>query len=712
MTSVHGRGALFFAAVLLLSSCTDRMHYQNPSLPAERRAADLLKRMTLEEKILQASQYFTGDNDNVNNFGEAADIPPGIGSVIYLSADPALANALQHKAVEETRLGIPILFGYDVIHGFQTIFPIPLAQACSWNPDLVARADSIAALEAYSAGIRWTFAPMVDIARDPRWGRIMEGYGEDPYAVSVFCRAAVRGFQGSGLSQEGSLAACLKHYAGYGASEAGRDYVQTDISSQTLWDTYLPPFHAGVEAGVASVMSAFNTLNGIPATGNHYLLSEVLKKKWNFDGFVVADWCAVDQLVNQGMAVDQADAARIALEAGVDMDMCDWAYRNTLATLVEQGSVSRKRLDDAVLRILTVKFRLGLFEHPYTEERPDSARFLLPEYLSAARSLAEEAIVLLKNEGGVLPLNSSMPVALTGPFAEDAFNMNGNWSAYGARKAPVSIAEGLRKDFPNLTDRTASAGTVICCIGQKGAASGENCSYSTIDLDPEQEELVLRLKQSGKKVIVVLTNGRPLALGRIEPYADAIVETWHLGTMAGDAVSAVLSGRVNPSGKLAVTFPLTSGQIPIYYNRRPSGRTGDQGRYKDISSEPLYPFGHGLSYAEFEYGPVTLSRENCRPGDTVIASVTITNRSSVDGMETVMWYIRDVAGKMARPEKELKFFQKVSIPAGESRECRFIIDPNRDLATVDGTGKKVLEAGSFLIMAGGGEAELVLESTE
>lgn len=700
---------LLAAAVAFLPSCNRTPLYQNTSASPESRAADLLKRMTLEEKILQASQYYVGENDNPNNKGAALpDLPAETGSLIFMSKDPAFANALQRKAVEESRLGIPVLLGYDVIHGYRTIFPIPLAQACSWNPDMAEKCAGIAASEAVHAGLKWTFSPMVDIARDPRWGRVMEGYGEDPYTASVFAAALVRGYQGEDLSAGTSLASCLKHYVGYGASEAGRDYVPTDMSDQTLWDTYLPSFKSGVEAGASTVMSAFNTLNGVPASANHYTLTEILKEKWDFDGFVVSDWGAVDQLVYQGMAADKEDAAALAINAGVDMDMSDWVYRDYLASAINDGTVSMKTLDEAVLRILTLKFKLGLFENPYVEELPESEWALTEENQDASLKMAEESIVLLKNNG-VLPLAKDARVALTGPFADSQRDMNGAWSAMGNTDESVSIAHAMNLVFSNLVTSVAASDVVVCCIGQGAGRTGENRSVSSLEIAPEQVDLVKQARNAGKKVVVVLTNGRPLVLSSIEPYADAIVETWHLGTRAGDAIAAVLCGYVNPSGKLAITFPYSMGQIPIYYNRHRRARLAPEGNYIDGTIEPLYAFGHGLSYSTFEYANLTLSSANVRKGETVTASVDVTNTSSIDGAETVFWFIRDVASLVTRPDKELRHFEKLVIPAGGTHTFSFEIEPLRDLGTVDAKGDRYVDAGEYTIMVGSSSVSLNVE---
>lgn len=694
---------LLSAALLLCAGCSSSITYKDASAPVEKRVEDLLSRMTREEKILQASQYICGENDNVNNIiDNQTDYPAEIGSLIYFGQSVEYANHIQKNAVENTRLGIPVLLGFDVIHGYRTIFPIPLAQGCSWNPEMVRQCCSIAATEAYSSGLRWTFSPMIDIARDPRWGRVMEGYGEDPYATSVFCRAAVEGYQGGSLADEGTIAACLKHYVGYGASEAGRDYVPTDISDQTLRDTYFPPYKAGVEAGAATVMSSFNTLNGTPTSGSRWLLTDVLRGEWGFDGFVVSDWEAVMQLIYQGVAKDKAEAGKIALEAGVDMDMVDWIYRDNLDSLIRSNAVKEKTLDEAVRRILTLKFRLGLFDKPYTEERPEAERFLLPEYRETARAAAGESMVLLKNEGGILPLSCDTRVAVVGPFADSPENMNGNWTAKGRSSDAVSILSGVRKEFSNIV-KTRRAEVVICCIGQPQGATGENCSYSTIDLPEDQEKLVIDSKKAGKKVVVLLTNGRPLALSRIEPYADAILETWHLGSEAGNAICDVLCGKTNPSGKLCITFPYTSGQIPIYYNRRPRSRNYDMGVYQDITIDPLYEFGHGLSYSSFNYSEISLAPVE---GGKFEAKVTVTNDSKVDGSEAVLWFVSDPVCRISRPVKELKFFEKKMIPAGESREFVFEIDPSVDLAGIDAAGKPVLEKGDFIISCGPRSATL------
>ena len=718
------RKALVIATMCLaLVGCKSEIVYKDASAPVEKRVEDLLGRMTLDEKLLQLNQYTIGRNTVENNLGEAVrKIPAEIGSLIYFGDDAVLRNQMQKKAMEESRLGIPILFGHDVIHGYRTIYPIPLAQACSWNPELARKACAVAAKEAASGGVDWTFSPMVDVARDPRWGRVMEGYGEDVYTNAVFCEAAVRGYQGDDLSSVNTIAACLKHYVGYGASEAGRDYVPTEISDQTLWDTYLPPFEAGVKAGAATLMSAFHNISGIPASANHYILTEVLKEKWGHDGFVVSDWDAVKQLVNQGMAKDNKQAAELAFNAGIEMDMVDDLYLKYLPELIDEGKVSMKQVDEAVRRVLRVKFRLGLFDRPYTEERPESERYLQPESLEIAEQMAVESMVLLKNDGDLLPLENVCKIALIGPMAASRFNHLGNWIARGNGEDVVSIAAGMekeyegkariitvngcdfdgedRKDFGKALKAASESDVVVMCLGLKGNWSGENCSRSTIELPAIQEELLAKVKAVGKPVIVLMSSGRPIDLHRIEKMSDAILQIWHPGVQAGNAVAGLLSGRYNPSGKLAMTFPYSTGQIPIYYNRRNSGRRGTQGIYKDIQSTPLYEFGYGLSYSKFEYDTLKVSATKIAKDGTLTAEVTVRNISDRDGLETVHWYICDPYSLITRPVKELKYFEKKMIKAGEAVQYRFEVNPMRDLSFVDRTGKRYLDSGEYHIIVG------------
>lgn len=703
--------------------------YKNPDLPIEQRVDDLLSRMTLEEKIMQLTQYTLGTNNNINNIGETVGhIPSEIGSLIYFDSDARSRNEMQRRAMEESRLGIPILFGYDVIHGFRTIFAVPIAQACTWNPALVEEGAALAAKESRMSGVDWTFSPMVDVARDPRWGRVMEGYGEDPYATSVYAVAAVRGYQGDTLAGNTTVAACLKHFVGYGASEAGRDYVYTEISRQTLWDTYLVPFEAGVKAGAATLMSSFNDISGTPGSANHYTLTEILKDRWGHDGFVVSDWDAVYQLVNQGVAEDGKDAAEKAFMAGVEVDMNDGVYAKYLKELLAEGKVTEGRIDDAVRRVLRLKFRLGLFEDPYTEIIPEDERVLLPEGRDVAERLAEETMVLLKNDKELLPLAKNTKIALMGPLADNQEDLLGSWSAHGDAADVKSIYSAMVDEFgtENVTlvkgcsfedslditgarQAAADADIIVLCLGEPRCWSGENTSRTTIALPSVQVDLLSAMKETGKPVVVLLANGRPLDLSEVESLADAMLEMWQPGIPGGTPAARILSGKINPSGKLAITFPYSTGQIPIYYNRRRPARTGDQGRYKNMTSEPLYEFGYGLSYSRFEYGPVKLSTDTLKRGQKITAKVEVKNVSRIDGSEVVFWYISDPVSTITRPVKELKHFEKALIPAGETRVFEFEIDPERDLSFVDAEGDRFLESGKYFICVGEETIPIVLE---
>ena len=704
--------------------------YKDAKAPIEKRIDDLISRMTLEEKVLQLNQYTLGRNNNVNNVGEEVKkVPSEIGSLIYFDINPELRNSMQKKAMEESRLGIPIIFGYDAIHGFRTIYPISLGQACSWNPGLVEQACAVSAQEARMSGVDWTFSPMIDVARDPRWGRVAEGYGEDPYTNGVFAAASVRGYQGDDMSAENRMAACLKHYVGYGASEAGRDYVYTEISAQTLWDTYLLPYEMGVKAGAATLMSSFNDISGVPGSANPYIMTEILKKRWKHDGFIVSDWGAVEQLKNQGLAATKKDAAQYAFNAGLEMDMMSHAYDRHLKELVEEGKVTMAQVDESVRRVLRVKFRLGLFERPYTPVTNEKDRFFRPQSMAVAAQLAAESMVLLKNDNQILPLTNKKKIAVVGPMAKNGWDLLGSWCGHGKDTDVEMLYDGLTAEYggdaelryamgckPQGNDRSGFAGAldvarwsdvVIVCLGEMLTWSGENASRSTIALPQIQEELVKELKEAGKPVILVLSNGRPLELNRMEPLCDAILEIWQPGINGARSMAGILSGRINPSGKLAMTFPYSTGQIPIYYNRRKSGR-GHQGFYKDITSDPLYPFGHGLSYTEFKYGTVTPSATKVKRGDKLSAEVTVTNTGARDGAETVHWFISDPYCSITRPVKELKHFEKQLIKAGETKTFRFDIDLERDFGFVNEDGKRFLEAGEYHILVQGKTVKIEL----
>lgn len=703
--------------------------YKEKDVPVEIRVNNLLGLMTLDEKIMQLNQYTLGRNNNANNVGEeVVNIPAEIGSLIYFDTDPKLRNAMQRRAMEESRLGIPVIFGYDAIHGFRTVYPISLAQACSWNPALVKKACAVSARESRMSGVDWTFSPMIDVARDPRWGRVAEGYGEDPYLNSIYCAASVKGYQGKNLSDSTSVAACLKHYVGYGASEAGRDYVYTEVSPQTLWDTYLPPYEAGVKAGALTLMSSFNDISGVPGSANRYTMTEILKNRWKHTGFIVSDWGAIEQLKNQGLAANKKDAAMYALNAGLEMDMMSHAYDRHLAELVKEGKVSQQTIDEAVRRVLRVKMLLGLFDNPYTPDVPD--RFLRPADLKVAADLAAESMVLLKNDSTLtLPLKDKKRIAVIGPLAKNGWDLLGNWLGHGKPEDVVTLwqgindefgndseiryAEGCRRDgtdrsgFKEAFDAAKWADVVVLCLGENLKWSGENASRSSIALPSIQEELAAEVARAGKPVVLVLANGRPLELNRLEPVANAILEIWQPGIRGGEAMAGILSGRINPSGKLAITFPYSTGQIPIYYNRRKSGR-GHQGFYQDITSNPMYEFGHGLSYTTFEYGEPVADKRDFKRKDKIKVSVPVTNTGKVEGAETALWFISDPYCSITRPVKELKHFEKKTIKPGETVMMEFQIDPWRDLSFVNADGKRFLEAGEYNVIINGKKITLNL----
>ena len=576
----------------------------------------------------------------------------------------------------------------------------------------------MAAREARLAGLDWTFSPMIDVARDPRWGRVSEGYGEDPYTNGVFAVASVKGYQGNNLADGEHIAACLKHYIGYGASEAGRDYVYTEISPQTLWDTYMLPYEMGVKAGAVTLMSGFHDISGVPASANHYTMREVLKGRWSHDGFVVSDWGSIVQLISQGAAEDLKEASEKAIMAGVDMDMMSRGYDKYLKELVGEGKVPVEIVDDAVRRILRLKFRLGLFENPYIRETTEKERFLQPEDIKIAEKLAEESFVLLKNKEKRLPLAADTKVAVIGPLGKNRWNLLGSWTAHGKDGDVVGIYDGLKlelkdlsqllyakgcdfdgKDESGFAEAVATAGkadVILLCLGEKRNWSGENASRASIALPKIQEKLAMELKKTGKPIVLILSNGRPLELCRLEPVCDAIVEIWQPGIAGGKPLAGILTGRINPSGKLPITFPYATGQIPIYYNRRQSARP-HQGKYQDLTIEPLYEFGHGLSYTTFEYGDLKASATQLKRGDKLSVEVAVTNTGDRDGAETVHWFITDPYSTITRPVKELKYFEKQTIRAGETRTFRFEVDLLRDLGFIDGDGKRFLEKGTYYV---------------
>lgn len=713
-------------------NAADKMPYQDAGLPVDTRVDDLLGRMTLHEKIMQLTQGVLGNNDNPNNLEkEVLNHPGETGSMIYGNETPQLRNSFQRKAMTETRLGIPVLFGHDVIHGFRTLFPIPLAQACTFNPELSYEAARMAAREAFSAGVDWTFSPMVDVSRDPRWGRVMECYGEDPYVNARFGAATVRGYQGDDLAGTDRMAACMKHYVAYGASTGGRDYTATEVSRQSLWDTYLPPFRAGVDAGALTVMASFNDISGTPAHANSYTLTTVLKDKWKHDGFVVSDWHGVVQLRTQGMAADEAECAELALNAGVEMDMVDGAYRKHLEKLVEEGRVSIQTIDEAVRRILRVKFQLGLFERPYTEENADGQPLLLPDALAASAGLAAESFVLLKNADSLLPLRSVNKVAVVGPMANTGEHLLSHWGSHGRGEDAETLLDGMKKQWKDRmeiayaqgcdfdgSDTTGYAAAVeaargsdvvILCVGEKKQWSGENNSRADITLPEVQKGLLRAVRQTGRPVVLVLSSGRPVPLGDVEPLCDAILAIWKPGTAAGTPLADMLTGAINPSGKLAMTVPYATQQIPLYYNYRQSSRPY-MGHYQDMPSTPLYNFGDGLSYTTFSYSKPAASAENFTVSDTLTVEVDVTNDGQMDGKETVLWYITDPASRITRPVRELKYFEKRMIKSGDTQRFTFNIDPMRDLSFPDADGQRHLEVGKYLVHVGPHTLTLNLEA--
>ncbi len=720
----------------------------------EKKIDALLAQMTLEEKIGQLNQYSsTFDVTGPPPQGGAArnryeHIRKGmVGSLLNVTGAEATRQA-QRLALEESRLKIPLIFGLDVIHGYRTMFPIPLAEAASWDPEAVELSARIAATEASAAGIHWTFAPMVDIARDARWGRIMEGSGEDPYLGAQMAAARVRGFQGTSLAAPDTIAACVKHYAAYGFAEAGRDYNTVDISEHTLRNVVLPPFQAAVEAGVATVMNSFNEIGGVPATASVHLQRDILKGEWGFEGFVVSDWSSIGELVPHGVAKDLREAALLAIRAGSDMDMEAGAYLGHLAELVRAGVVEERWIDDAVRRILRVKFALGLFDDPYRYSSPEREKELLlhPRHLEVSREVARKSIVLLKNEGGILPLRRDLKsIAVIGWLAADKDAPLGSWRAQAVAGSAVSLLEGIRaavapatqvlhaegaalvtgpRNFLrnltyNTTDRSGFAAAVeaakqaevvVIAVGEDAWQSGEGRSQVDIGLKGLQEELLKEVYAANPRTVVVLMNGRPLTISWAAEHVPAIVEAWHLGSEAGHAIADVLFGDYNPSGKLPVSFPRHVGQLPLYYNHKNTGRpTGsDQivfwSHYTDSPNTPLYPFGWGLSYTTFQYSEVRLSSPEITATRPIQVAVTVTNTGSREGTEVVQLYVRDLVGSVTRPVKELKGFQRVFLKPGESREVVFGLSAS-DLAFYSGRGLWEAEPGEFAIFVGGNSVE-------
>jgi beta-glucosidase len=728
---------------VFLFSCTQKQPYMIGDKIFEKKIDSLIVRMTLDEKIGQTAQRgesSLGDGELSEEIKDA--VRKGlIGSFLNVT-NPEHVNELQRIAVEESPNGIPLIFGRDVIHGYKTIFPIPLGLAATWNPDLVKRCAHISAEEATTAGIKWTFAPMLDICRDARWGRIAESPGEDPFLASVMAEAYVKGFQGDDMKNITSMAACAKHFAAYGAAEGGRDYNSVIMSEQLLRDVYLKPFHAACNAGAATFMASFNDINGIPSSGNIFLLKQILRDEWGFDGFVVSDWESVTEMINHGFCSDTMDAARRAALAGLDMEMTSDAYEKNLKSLIKNNIIPERELDEFVSNILRVKFRLGLFEKPYTTR--DAGKDILSEAnLDAARQAAIKSMVLLKNQGDILPLDKDIrKIAVTGPLADAPHEQLGTWiydgEAKDSRTPLTALRDYLGTDrviyepglaysrqkstagFKKCLDAAKKADVVLFFGGEEAILSGEAHSRAEIKLPGAQEELLTFLSEAGKPVILVILAGRPIAISDIIDKTNAIIIAWHPGTMGGPAIKDVLFGEDSPGGRLPVTWPKTSGQIPVYYNHNNTGRPPDKdafipidsipvgawqtsldnkSHYRDIGFRPQFPFGFGLTYTRFEYSNIRLSKNAIQQGESLYISADIANTGLREGTETVQLYVRDLVGDIIRPVKELKGFKLISLEPGEKQTVTFILGAN-DLAFHNQNMELVTEPGWFKVWIG------------
>jgi beta-glucosidase len=713
----------------------------------------LMKKMTLEEKIGQLNLLTPGGGIAtgavVSSGVESKIVKDSVGGLFGVIGEEKIRQA-QELAVTKSRLKIPLIFGSDVIHGYKTTFPIPLALSCSWDMPMIERSARIAATEATADGLNWAFSPMVDISRDPRWGRIAEGAGEDPYLGAQVARAMVKGYQGNDLSANNTLIACVKHFALYGAADGGRDYNTVDMSRTKMYNYYLPPYKAAVDAGTGSVMSSFNTIDNIPATGNKWLLTDLLRKQWGFKGFVVSDYTSLNEMTDHGMG-DLQTVSALALNAGLDMDMVGEGFVKTLKKSLKEGKVTQKQIDDACRRILEAKYKLGLFTDPYRYCNADRAakEILSADKRIAAREFAEHSFVLLKNNNQELPLKKSGTIALIGPLANDKSNMLGTWAVSGNSDFSIPVLEGMKNiggngvtilyaKGANISDDTAFSkkinvfGTrididkrspqemmdeavvmanrsdvIVAVVGEASEMTGESASRSQINIPASQITLLKELKKTGKPLVLVIMSGRPLTLNWENENANAILFTWHAGHEAGNAIADALFGNYNPSGKLTTSFPRSVGQIPVYYNHLNTGRPNDGDRfqkfrsnYLDVENSPLFPFGYGLSYTSFSYGDVKLSSNSLNNTGKINASITVTNTGNYDGEEVVQLYIRDMVGSIARPVKELKGFQKIMLKKGESKEVSFTITVN-DLKFYNTELKYAAEPGDFKLFIGG-----------
>lgn len=731
------------AIVLVLGSCSGNKTAVNHSGDKltidpviEHKIDSVLKLMTIDEKIGQLNQL-TGNGETTGPITFAAEYQEAIrkgqvGSMLNVNG-AAYTRNVQRIAVEESRLGIPLIFGYDVIHGYKTIFPIPLGEAASWDLDAIEKSARIAAIEASAAGQHWTFAPMVDIARDPRWGRVMEGSGEDPYYGSLVAKARVKGFQGKALAENNTIVACAKHFVAYGAAMGGRDYNTVDISDRTLHEVYLPPFKAAIDAGVGTFMSSFNELNGIPVTGNKAMVKDILKDKWQFNGFIVSDWASIREMLVHGIAQDEYQAGDLAMNASIDMDMEGHIYIHQLKKLLADGKITEKQIDEAVRRILRIKFMLGLFDDPYRycDTIREKEKLLNPRHLEIAREVARKSMVLLKNNG-ILPLSKNIKsVAVIGPLADNTDDIIGTWSARGEGKDAISVFTGIREKLPKANVMYAKgcditgdskagfaqaiaiarkADAVVVVVGEAAMMSGEALSRAFLDLPGVQKDLVLALNELRKPMVVVLMNGRPLTIEWLDNAVPAILEAWLPGTMGGHAVADVLFGDYNPSGKLPMTFPRNVGQIPLFYYHKNTGRPRvDTERYTskyiDSPNTPLYPFGYGLSYTTFDYSNFNISANEIGMNDTLKIWVDVTNTGKYDGEEVVQLYTRDMVGSVTRPVKELKGFKKIFIKKGETVKVEFKLTAS-DLAFYTSTMEFKAEPGDFKVFVGGNSRDL------
>ncbi len=706
-----------------------------PKSDLDRKVDDLLAQMTLREKIGQMHQVSGGAE-----LAEAA-AKGEIGSVLNC-VDPEAINTLQRAAVEQSRLHIPLLVGRDVIHGFRTIFPIPLGLAAMFDPALVEQSARVAAIEATASGVRWTFSPMLDIARDPRWGRVAEGSGEDPYLDARMGVAMVKGYQGDDFAAPTSMAACIKHFVGYGAAEGGRDYNSTMISERSLRNTYLPAFQACIDAGALSLMTSFNEIDGIPSTGNGFLLRDILHGEWGFDGMVVTDWNSSGELVAHGYAKDLKHATELAVNAGVDMDMMSFGFTTFIEELVKEGKIAEKRIDDAVRNILRLKFRLGLFENPYVDAEQARAKVYAPEHLAAAKQSAIESAILLQNRNNVLPLDKARTILVTGPMADAPYDQLGTWAPDGEPEHTVTPLQALReefnviyepglkysrdtdtRDFAKVRAAAARAEAVVVCVGEEAILSGEAHSLSRLHLQGAQSELIAEVHKSGKPVVVVIMAGRPLTIERDLANCDAMLYSFHPGTMGGAAIADLIKGKAAPSGKTPMTFLRDAGQAPFYYNHNNTGRPcngtetlleeiplragqtspGCTSYYLDTGYGPLFPFGYGLSYTTFEYSNIRLNRSSFGLDDTIVVEFDLTNTGSREGVEVAQLYTRDLVGSVVRPVKELKRFERVALASGETKHLRFEL-PVAELAFWNRDMEFIVEPGDFQLWISGDSA--------